>query len=553
MRNMQLITRAALVVCLLGLCAVDVTSQSQRAGRRAAASRQARYTNPALAGDFPDPSVLRVGGDYYATATSSEWAPEFPIMHSRDLVNWQIVGAVFQRRPQWSVGNYWAPEISADRGRYYVYYTARKKDGPLCVAVATAANPAGPYTDRGALICQEVGSIDAFPIRDENGNRYLVWKEDGNSRNLPTPIWAQRLSEDGTKLVGQMREILRNDAPWEAQLVEGPFIMRRNGYFYMFYSGNACCGRECNYATGVARSRTLLGRWEKNPANPILKGNDAWKCPGHGSVVSTTSGRDYFLYHAYHPKDFVYVGRQAVLDEVRWGADGWPTINEGRGPSGQALSPSRVPERDAEYTFSDEFLTPRLRAGWQHPQANEPVVRVDRTRGGRLLLAPRAAEAANVLGGVVGWWTTVGDYVATTIVDTRNMKAGAQAGLAAYGDAENALGIGVRDGRAIVWRREKNQQQTVTEETAPRVPLIHLRMTATDGHRFRFAVSADGRRWQEVGAEVEGSYLPPWDRGVRVALTAGGAPGASATFENLRIIPSRGASRRGSLRSAAAR
>ena len=234
--------RAALAALLLGACATG-----------SAAQRRATYTNPVLEGDYPDPSILRLEDGYWATVTSGGWAPIFPLFHSRDLVNWRVAGAVFQRRPEWSVRSFWAPEIERDRGRYFVYYTARKKDGPLCVAVATARRPSGPYTDHGPLVCQEVGSIDADMTRDENGRRYLVWKEDGNSRNLPTPIWAQRLSDDGTKLVGEPKELIRNDAAWEGRVVEGPFILRRNGWFYMFYSGNACCGRECNYALGVAR------------------------------------------------------------------------------------------------------------------------------------------------------------------------------------------------------------------------------------------------------------------------------------------------------------
>ncbi|MDQ6652744.1 MAG: glycoside hydrolase family 43 protein, partial [Acidobacteriota bacterium] len=282
----------------------------------AGAQRPVTYKNPVLSGDFPDPSVIRVGKDFWATATSSEWGPQFPLLHSRDLVNWRIAGVVFSKRPAWAVGNFWAPEISEDRGRYFVYYVGRKQNGPLCVAVAVAALPSGPYKDRGPLICQEVGSIDPFPARDEQGRRYLIWKEDGNSVGKPTPLWAQPLSEDGTKLEGQKTEILRNTEPWEAQLVEGPAILRRNGWFYLFYSGNACCGRECNYALGVARSRKLLGPWEKNPLNPILAGSEQWKCPGHGTIVSDARGHDYLLYHAYQSKDFVYVGRQGLLDEV---------------------------------------------------------------------------------------------------------------------------------------------------------------------------------------------------------------------------------------------
>jgi beta-xylosidase len=489
-----------------------------------------------MAGDYPDPSIIRVGNDYWATATTSQWAPLFPILHSRDLVNWQIVGAALSQRPDWSDGNYWAPEISFYRGRYYIYYTGHKKDGSLCVAVMTAANPRGPYTDHGPLICQDAGSIDAMAVTDEKGERYLVWKEDGNSRNQPTPIWAQKLSSDGTRLVGENRELIRNTAAWESNLVEGPFILRHAGYFYMFYSGNACCGRGCNYAMGVARSRALLGPWEKNSANPILKGNDDWKCPGHGSLVSDARGRDYLLYHAYHPKDFVYAGRPALLEEVKWGADGWPTINHGKGPSARAASPLGMPEGNAEYAVFDDFASPRLTPGWQWPQANEPVKRIE---GGRLVLAPTAAHAQDMLGAVVARTTTTGDYAATTAIDTSGLKPGTLTGLAAYGDDENALGIAVGDSKVTVWRREKGKPQTLATIAAPRAPLIFLRMTATGGDRFRFAMSRDGRSWTEVGEPLNGDYLPPWDRAVRVALTTGGASGAAAKFDWLRIVPAK--------------
>jgi beta-xylosidase len=381
------------------------------AAGQASAQRPATYSNPVAPGDYPDPSVVRVGQDYWATATTSEWAPEFPILHSRDLVNWQTVGAVFQQRPAWSVGSYWAPEIAHWRGRFYVYYTARKKDGPLCVAVATSRSAAGPYTDHGPLVCQEVGSIDGFPVTDERGRRYLLWKEDGNSRSLPTPIWAQQLSADGTRLIGQRKEILRNTEPWEkhptlpyGDLIEGPAVVRRGGWFYMFFSGNFCCARECNYMMGVARARRLLGPWEKNPKNPILRGNESFKCPGHGTVVSDAAGRDWLLYHAMDAKDFVYVGRQALLDEVKWGRDGWPTINEGRGPSGQAAAPraarGQTPLQSAWHNFFDDFGTPRLSFAWQWPQSNVPTIGVEAMGGGWLALGPTAGQGDNPVAAV---------------------------------------------------------------------------------------------------------------------------------------------------------
>ncbi|MCA1818120.1 MAG: glycoside hydrolase family 43 protein, partial [Acidobacteria bacterium] len=404
----------------------------------ASAQRRTSYSNPVVAGDFPDPSVTRVGRDYWAASTSSEWGPEYPIFHSRDLVNWRLVGTVFRRPPAWSEGNYWAPEISQDRGRFFVYYAARKKGGPLCVAVATAARPQGPYTDHGPLVCQEVGSIDPFPVTDESGRRYLLWKEDGNSRSQPTPIWAQALSADGTRLVGGRRELIRNDQAWEkhptlpyGNLVEGPSVVRRNGWFYLFYSGNFCCARECSYALGVARARKLLGPWEKNPANPILAGNDEWKCPGHGTVVADERGRYFLLYHSYSARDFVYVGRQSLLDEVVFGADGWPAINGGRGPSGRAASPYGAGATGDRSSFFDDFIAARLDTGWQWPQSNEPDARIDPARGGWLSLSPTGAHAGQPLGAVLARTTTTGEYVATTAINTRSLAGGSSAGLSA--------------------------------------------------------------------------------------------------------------------------
>ena len=210
-------------------------------------SANIQFANPVLPGDFPDPSIVRVGEDYWATATSSEWAPLYPILHSRDLVNWELKGHVFDTKPAWSSANYWAPEIHHFNNRFYVYYTARenKFGGRLHLAVATAENPLGPWTDHGPLIGQEDGSIDAYAVQDENNEMYLLWKNDGNSRNEPTFIWAQKLSEDGTRLVGDMHKLIRNDSPWEGNLVEGPAVIRRNGYFYLFYAGKGCRGLHC--------------------------------------------------------------------------------------------------------------------------------------------------------------------------------------------------------------------------------------------------------------------------------------------------------------------
>src|SRR5665213_121761 len=205
-----------------------------------AVTAQVYYENPVIPGDHPDPSIIRVGRDFWATCTSSEWGPQFPLLHSTDLVNWKLTGSVFPHRPAWAVGNFWAPEISEYKNRFSVYYVGRERGGRLAVAVATADKPGGPYLDHGPLVAQPDGSIDPSAATDENDVRHLIWKEDGNSRGQPTIIWAQQLNDDGTKLTGEPHELIRNDSDWEGAVVEGPFILRRNGWFYLFYSGNGC-------------------------------------------------------------------------------------------------------------------------------------------------------------------------------------------------------------------------------------------------------------------------------------------------------------------------
>ncbi|WP_224363284.1 family 43 glycosylhydrolase [Hyalangium versicolor] len=483
-------------------------------------------TNPILPGDYADPSVVRVGEEYWATATSSEWAPQFPLLKSKDLLQWEMVGTIFQTPPEWSEANYWAPELVVDGGRYFVLYTAKKKGGPLCVGLATASSVSGPYTDHGALVCQDLGSIDGALIRDENNKLFLVWKEDGNSQGLPTPIWAQPLAEDTLQLTGERTALILNDVPWEGQLVEAPHLVRRNGFFYMFYAGSGCCGKACNYGVGVARSKNLLSGWEKNPLNPILKTNEAFRCPGHGSVVTDALGRDYFLYHAYRTTDSVYAGRQGMLDPITWDANGWPSINARRGPGGQVLAKPAP--------FFEDFTSATPVLGWQWPNGRKPVTSISE---GELTLAPPAAQAADRAGGVLARSSPSGNYAADAVLDVRALSDGTVAGLSAYGDLDNSLGIALNGGQLELWRRQGANTTIPFTAPAPAGSKLYLRMTARQGYLYRFAVSTDGTTWTSVGGELNGDYLPPWDRAVRVALTAGGATGASAKFDSLRITP----------------
>lgn len=519
----------------LRLFALTLTLAASLASALSAASAPGafQYQNPVRAGDYPDPSVIRVGQDYWATATSSEWAPHFPILHSRDLVNWEVKSYVFAAMPGWAKGNFWAPEIAADQGKFFVYYTARQAaSNRLAVAVATAARPEGPYTDHGVLVAQEAGSIDAVPYTDAKGVRWLLWKEDGNSRKLPTPIWIQRLSDDGLRLVGERREILRNDAPWEGAVVEGPFVLRRGDYYYMFYSGAACCGRGCNYALGVARAKDMLGPWEKCPANPILAGNSAWRCPGHGSIVADPDGRYWLLYHAYAEKGFVATGREMLLDEVVFGGDGWASINGGKGPTSRARGPAAARSQQDLTRFRDDFNgRGDLPSGWQWPVGPKPATAL---AGGSLTLTVTDGPAAVVQSIVVP------SFVAETAVEAGRLSGGAFGGLAIYGDRVNHLAL-VTDGKKTqVWSQRRGERSVVAERATPPGASIRLRIACLDGNRFRFAVQDGGGGWVEIAGETDGSFLPPWDRGVRAGVYVAGPGGATCTWAYFSSTPDDG-------------
>jgi beta-xylosidase len=293
--------------------------------------------NPVLRGDWPDPTVLRSGDAWWAatTATSSRG---MPLLTSADLVHWRPAGNVLAAPPRWArADTFWAPALEQVGERFVVYYSTRRKDGRLCVAVAVADRVAGPYADAGPLTCQPLGSIDPDPTVDEEGRRWLVWKEDGNSARKPTRIWARRLTADGLRLMGPKRLLLANSRPWDRGIVEGPEVVRRAGWFYLFYSGGGCCSLKCTYALGVARSRSLMGPWAEDPRNPILAGNRRWRCPGHATFTQDAAGHWYVLYHAVRAGAPVFA-RSLLLDPMTF-AGGWPSINGGHGPSSRVVVP----------------------------------------------------------------------------------------------------------------------------------------------------------------------------------------------------------------------
>lgn len=477
--------------------------------------------NPVLPGDFADPSVVRVGNEYWATATSSEWAPLFPLLKSTDLENWEIVDHVFpEDLPGWAEAHFWAPEIAFDNDTYYIYYTAKKNNGPLCVGVASSKNPQGPYRDHGAIVCQDAGAIDGFQIRDDKGKLYLIWKEDGNSRGEPTPMWGQEMNEKRTELIGEKFELFRNDPEtWEGNLVEGAYLMKRDGYYYTFYSGDACCGRECTYGIGVARSKDLRGPWEKYEENPLKRENEEWKCAGHGSMVQDGNGRYYFLYHAYSKKGNVYTGRQGLLDEVVWREDGWPEFKQ------LDSIESRQANSERDLNFIDDFEDNELSERWQWPVGNKPIFTLENNS---LSIQSKPER----LGAILAQRTLSPDYEAVTAIERKN-NSNSQAGIAAIGDENNALGISYSKREIILWKVQDGNEETIAKSEVLDSQLMYLKVEVKNGKEFSFFWSENGETWEgfEGVDSLNGYYLPPWDRAVRIGLFHNGEPGTYAVFD----------------------
>jgi beta-xylosidase len=306
------------------------------AGQAAAIADPPAYRNPVYAAHFPDPSIVRIGPEFWAAGTANAQSGLGPIMRSSDLVHWTPAGSIFENPPAWTDGSnrFWAPELARQGDAYLAYYSARAKSGRMCVGVARARDPIGPYADHGPLVCQAAGSIDPSVVRNNNGWPFLAWKEDRNTEGVTTVIWIQPLSQDGLKLTGVRRKILTaKGSGWEGHVIEGPQIIRRKKYVYLFYSGNLCCGPNCEYAMGVARAKGLYGPWRRWKRNPILDSNLRWLCPGHGSLAQSANGRWWMLYHSYYAVGTISDSRYLLLDPIRWTRDAWPIVNGGKGPS----------------------------------------------------------------------------------------------------------------------------------------------------------------------------------------------------------------------------
>ncbi len=320
------------------------TSQSLAASDMA----QPMFQNPLFAGDYPDPTILRVGKDFYLTHTSYSYAPGLVIWHSRDLVNWLPISQVLNE----THGEIWAPDLVEHTGRYFIYFPMGG------IFVVHAEHPRGPWS---APIDLKIDDIDPGHVVGPDGKRYL-YTAGGH---------VVELAADGLSTIGERKKVYAGwDFPkeWKTEgfWLESPKLTRRGEYYYLICAEGGTAGPPTSHMAVVARSKSPLGPWENSPLNPLIhtySADEDWWSVGHGTLVSTPDDRWYFVYHGYR-KGFQTLGRNTLMEPIEWTGDGWP-----RAPLGARRSqPMPAPMGRAQHPMielSDDFKAPTLKATWQ--------------------------------------------------------------------------------------------------------------------------------------------------------------------------------------------
>ncbi|WP_447925325.1 glycoside hydrolase family 43 protein [Georgenia muralis] len=297
-------------------------------GDATSASDGVHADNPVIADDFPDPDVLEVDGVYYAYATNGN-SRNVRVARSGDLVEWEELGDALPELPSWVIpGKTWAPEVTeVEPGRFVLYFTATNfRPTFQCIGVAVAGSPEGPFEVVGEemLVCppEQGGAIDAGTFLAEDGTLHLLWKNDGNCCGLDTWLYRAPLTADGTALAGDAERMIRQDLPWEGDLVEAPTLVERDGTYTLLYSANSYGGAA--YTIGYASAPSLDGPWTKNP-EPLLTSemfDGRYVGPGGQDVVVGPDGTDVLVFHSWHGGNTY---RAMNVLPLRW-QDGRPVV-----------------------------------------------------------------------------------------------------------------------------------------------------------------------------------------------------------------------------------
>jgi arabinan endo-1,5-alpha-L-arabinosidase len=327
---------------------LDSTDTSLNTGG-AAAPATGTYCNPILNEDFPDPAViLAPDGYYYAYGTQTlregQWI-NIQVARSADLIHWENLGDALPEKPAWAqlTQDFWAPTVIYDGKTYFMYYSATPdthREGPdHALAVATSTSPVGPFVDMGQPLLAGKGFHNIDPMAFDcpvTGKHLLYW---GSGFQ---PLKVQELSEDRMSFAPGSKPI---DLVWPnpkkgafPRLVEASWVIHHEGFFYLFYSGDNCCGPDAEYGVMVARSESATGPFETLeqakgvPHSLMLFKSERWLAPGHNCIIQDKAGDVWILYHAIdvnkprqRQEDEINSRRILMIDKIEW-KDGWPHV-----------------------------------------------------------------------------------------------------------------------------------------------------------------------------------------------------------------------------------
>ncbi len=429
------------------------------------------YQNPILHADYSDPDIVRVGKDFYLVASSFNHMPALPLLHSTDLVNWQIVNHVFQRLalPPYETfapgKGVWAPSIRFHAGRFWVFFSTPDEGIFMCHATDPLGEWSAPHCLKSAK-----GWIDPCPFWDDDGRAWLVHAFAYSRSGIKHKLQLCEMSPDGLSLLDDGKIIV--DGSVSLPTLEGPKLYQRHGWYYIFApAGGVATGWQT-----VLRSRSLQGPYESKTV--LHQGNTAVNGPHQGGWVELPDGECWFV----HFQDAGVYGRVVHLQPMRW-HDDWPTIgrttdNDGPGepvlrwqkPAGVLSGPPREPQG------SDDFSSARLGLQWQW-QAN-PQAQWFRLDNHGLTLPcqplplrdglPSFYDAANLLLQKF----PAREFTVTSAMRARLHNDGDRAGVTIYGERYACLGLSQVQGDCFLtwntgWVGDRGEINTQTEYICP--------------------------------------------------------------------------------------
>ncbi len=500
--------RDSLLFTFLLLCAIPFAQKPYVSNVWVADNGDGTYKNPILHADYSDPDAIRVGDDYYLVSSSFEDVPGLPILHSKDLVNWTIIGHALLRQPPYdhfSVPRHgegvWAPAIRYHKGEFYIYYP----DPDFGIYVIKAKKAGGPWTEP-LLVAPGKGLIDPCPLWDSDGQVYLVHAYAGSRAGIKSIVVINKLSADGMKVIDD--GVLVYDGHETDPTIEGPKLYKRNNWYYIF----APAGGVTNGWQVVLRSKNIYGPYERKVV--MDQGASATNGPHQGAWLTTQTGEDWFL----HFQDKEAYGRVLHLQPVKWIND-WPVIGIDKDGDGKGEPVLRYKKPNVGKTYpiqtpveSDEFGTASLGLQWQwmaNPKATWAFANA--ANGSLRLFSDKGPDSAKNLWeapNVLLQKFPAEEFIATTkMTFTPNPKLeNEKAGLVVMGFSYAGLALkNKKDGIYLVYTVCKDAVKGRPEKESSlmkvRDSIMYFRVKITKGAKCNFSYSLDGITFIKAGDE----------------------------------------------------